>query len=231
MDIAFIPVAMAAAIRQIPTTLLIAFSSLIIGLVFGLGIALIRVYSRGILSIGLRWLVTITKGIPFVLILLVAYLVSSDWFDSISGKFGWQVKFKDVNPAWIAIFALSIMAVVGASEIFRGSLASIKRPQIDAATSVGLTSLQTTRRIVLPQAIRVSIPMVGNLLIGLIKGSALGSMVMVNEVLNASLAAGSHENLMLESYVAAALVYWGMTIVIEQLLRLIEKKLSIQGRG
>lgn len=214
------------ALEYTHVTLIIAVSSLIIGSILGLLIALIRLYKVKILSPFFSAVVTILKGVPTVLIILATYLIAAREFDAIAEGFGWAIRFKDVNIIVIAIFALSIMATINASEIFRGTLASIKSGQYDAAKSIGLTTVQTIRRVLIPQAIPVALPMMSNLLIGLVKASSIASMVSVVEVFSAAKISVQQNYRFLEAYIAVAIIYWAINLLIEQSSNLLENRLN-----
>jgi L-cystine transport system permease protein len=107
--------------------------------------------------------------------------------------------------------------------VFRGALASVKKGQYDAGYAMGLTKAQVLLRIVLPQAIPVSLPMKGNIFIALIKSVALASIVAVIDVMTAAVITANSNYRFLEAYVAAAIVYWGICFVIERIFLALEK--------
>lgn len=224
IDFLAISEAFKAAIPFIPVTLRLAIIPLIIGIVFGLIIALVRFYQLPVLGKLFSGLITIGKGIPVVLSLIVAYLLFSDWFDQIATNFNWTIRFSDINREYIGIFVLSITATISLSEIFRGALSSIPKDQWDAAASINLTQVQTIRRVIFPQMLPIVLPMVCSQLIVLIKASSLFSLVSVVDVLNGALITATTSYTFLESYIAAAMIYWGLSIAIERLSDLIESK-------
>ncbi|WP_077309205.1 amino acid ABC transporter permease [Terribacillus halophilus] len=214
-DFAFMFEASLAALHYLPITLLLGFLPLIFGSAIGLGIALIRHYKIPILAVFFKWFVTIFKAIPVVLILLVSYLVFSDVFDTMADSLALSISFSDIDRRWIAIFALTLYATSGLSEIFRGALASIPKGQTDAASSVGLTNLQVLRRVMIPQVIPLALPLVNNMLISLIKASSLVSMVSVVDILNGAVIEANVNYRYLEAYVAVSIIYWGVCASIE----------------
>ncbi|MGP7817223.1 ABC transporter permease subunit [Niallia sp. 01092] len=214
-DFAFMFKVFLAAVKYLPTTLLLGFLPLILGSILGLIIALVRFFNIPVLSSIFKWFVTIFKAIPVVLILLVAYLVSADLLDKIAQTFSWSIRFKDIDRRWIAIFALTLYATSGLSEVFRGSLAAIPKGQFDAAYSIGLTKSQLIRRMVIPQVIPIAFPMINSTLIGLIKTSSLVSMVSVVDILDGAIIEANANYRFLEAYVAVSLIYWSVCAAIE----------------
>lgn len=214
------------ASQYIGTTLFMAITAIIIGVILGLGIALIRLYRINGLSQFFQVVVTLLKGIPMVLIILALYLIASKQFDVWSESMNWSLRFRDFNMVWIAISALSLLATINSSEIFRGAFAAIKKGQFDAAKSMGMTNLQTIRRVLLPQAIPISLPMFSNLLISLIKASSLASMVSVVDVFAAAKITAQQNYRFLEAYVAVAVIYWGISLVIEKGAQMLEQRMT-----
>jgi len=214
------------ASQYIGTTLFMAITAIIIGVILGLGIALIRLYRIKGLSQFFQVVVTLLKGIPMVLIILALYLIASKQFDVWSESMNWSLRFRDFNMVWIAISALSLLATINSSEIFRGAFAAIKKGQFDAAKSMGMTNLRTIRRVLLPQAIPISLPMFSNLLISLIKASSLASMVSVVDVFAAAKITAQQNYRFLEAYVAVAVIYWGISLVIEKGAQMLEQRMT-----
>ena len=81
-----------------------------------------------------------------------------------------------------AIIGLSLNVGAYASEIIRGGIISIPKGQTEAAYSIGMNYRQTIQRIILPQAIRVSVPALGNTFLGLIKDTSLLGFILVAEM-------------------------------------------------
>ncbi|MBS7576440.1 MULTISPECIES: ABC transporter permease subunit [unclassified Enterococcus] len=214
------------ASQYIGTTLAVSIASLLIGSLLGLLIALVRFYKIKVFSQIFSVLITVLKGVPIVLILLAIYLILAKKMDGFAESLGWSLRFKNLNSIYIAIAALSVMATINSSEIFRGTLNSIGKGQQDAAKSIGMSSLQIIRRILIPQSVPVALPMMSNLLIGLIKASALVSMVGAVDVFAAAKISVQQNYRFLEAYIAVAIIYWGINIIIEQSSNLIEKNLN-----
>ncbi|GCF94065.1 ABC transporter permease [Enterococcus florum] len=222
--------ALKTAVQYIGTTLFMAGAALIVGLVIGWGIALIRNYNIKGLSPLFQFLVTVLKGVPIVLVILGIFMLFSQQFNAFSESMNWGIRFKDIDPIWIVIFALSLMATINLSEVFRGALSSIKQGQYDAAKSIGLTTFQTIRRVLMPQVFPVALPMISNLLITLIKASALASMVSVVDVFAAAKITAQQNYRFLEAYVAVAIIYWSISLIIEKTSSLWERRI-LQRRG
>ncbi len=229
-DINHLLLALREALRYTPVTLELAFMPLLVGLLLGTGIVLTRVYRVKVVSQFFQALVVVFKGIPVVLLLLTAYFLFVNGFDVVAERFHWVIRAKDISNVYVAIFALSVFATVNLSEALRGALLSVEKGQVEAAYAVGLTGWQALRRIVLPQAFPVALPMLCSTLIGLVKGSSLVFMISVMELLNGAMVTATANYRFLESYVAAAIVYWALCIVIERVFYSLEKRFSAYRR-
>ena len=204
------------AVQFLPQTLLLVFVPFLFCLFFGLLIAVIRTWRIPVLSQVLQVVVTIVKGIPVYLLLIVSNLLYILYFDKAAAFLGLPFRTANINILYFAMFILIFSFTPGISEIWRGAMLAVPLGQYEAGQAAGLTRLQILRRIVLPQTIPEVIPGMTSMLIGLLKASALAYMVGVTEILNASIRAASISYNLLEGYIAAAIIYWALSIGIEK---------------
>jgi len=115
------------------------------------------------------------------------------------------------------------------SEIVRGAIQSIDRGQNEAARSLGMSSGQAMRQIIIPQAIVRMIPPLGNEFIALIKNSALVSLLTIHDLMHEGQKIISVSYRSLEVYLVIALIYLVLTSAISSLLRVLEKRLRAGG--
>ena len=115
-----------------------------------------------------------------------------------------------IDPFISAVIGFSLSVGAYASEIIRAAIQSIPKGQWEAGYSLGMTYSQALRRIILPQAARVSIPPLSNSFISLIKDTSLASLILVSEMFRKAqeIASTNYEFLLL--YSEAALLYWIM---------------------
>jgi polar amino acid transport system permease protein len=124
------------------------------------------------------------------------------------------------------ILALSINYGAYMTEVFRAGIQSVSKGQTEAATALGMTPGQTMWRIVLPQAVRIIIPPVGNDFIAMTKDSALVSVIGVQELLWRAQKVGVQNFRSMETLLIAAGIYWVLTIVLQAVQSRIEKRLA-----
>lgn len=200
-----------------PNTLKLVFIPLVIGLTFGTVIALVRVYKVPVIGWFMAVFVTIYQGIPIVVALMIYNLIFMLKFNDLAVFLHLKKSISDINNIWVGIFALSMTAVCSISEAVRGALISIDKGQNEAGYSVGLTTIQTIQRIIIPQMIPVAIPMLINNVVGLIKASSVVMAIGIVEIVAGATIPSSRTYSFFEGYVAAALIYWVFTVVVENL--------------
>ncbi len=126
------------------------------------------------------------------------------------------------------ILALGVCYGAYMTETFRAGIQSISKGQTEAAYSVGMTSSQNMRRIILPQAIRVVIPPIGNDFVAMLKDSSMVSVMGVWELTYRATRMGRRYFRSLETLTVAAIIYWVMCIVLQTLQARLEAHM---GRG
>jgi L-cystine transport system permease protein len=226
LDFSFILVTLKAALGAVPLTLRLSLSSFALSLVIGSFFAIIRVYRVRFAARLLQIFVDVIKAVPEILILLILYYAILDGISYVGEKFSLGISSRDVSVNTVAIIVLTFFGSVIISETIRGSFLSIGKGQYEGAYSVGLSSWQALRRIILPQVIPTAVPILCNNMIIFIKASSVMYFISVMDILNAALVPATMNYRYLEAYISAALVYWAISLIIEQAAKLLEKRLS-----
>ncbi|WP_024294684.1 amino acid ABC transporter permease [Lacrimispora indolis] len=203
------------AVRYIPGTLYIAALVLIIGIIFGTLIALGRTYRIKGLSFFLDLYVVIFKAVPVNLLIVASGLVFAMKFNDFAKALGLAVRVNDIHMLYVGVFALSFTCTTQLSENIRGALASIPKGQYEAGYSVGLTPNQTFCRIVFPQLLLVLVPVLAGSIISIIKATSLVILIGVMDILNGALKYANAAYCFFEAYLAAALIYWLFSLIIQ----------------
>lgn len=126
------------------------------------------------------------------------------------------------------IIALSLLYSAQLAEIIRSALNTVGRGQYEAGLSIGLNPVQSMLRIVAPQAFVVALPNLGNSLIALFKEGSLAYTIGLIDVMGAGnlIISRNYGGYALETYIALAIVYWSITIIIENVFKHLEKRFS-----
>lgn len=167
-------------------TLLMAICAMALGIVLGVTAAVMRLSANPVLqafAMGYAWLF---RGTPVILQLLL-------WFNlalifPVIGLPGlWSARTVDLLTPFVAtLLGLGLNQGAYTSEVVRAGLLSVDTGQYEAARSIGMTRLHALRRIILPQAMRVVIPPLGNEFISMIKLTSLASVIQFAELLHAA---------------------------------------------
>ena len=166
-------------LRGIQNTLIIAFFALILGLTVGLFLAMIRVGHDSavkphillrIANLLVKIYITIIRGIPMVVQLMI---------------FNFVILAASRNQILIGVLAFGFNSSAYVAEIFRSGIMSIDKGQMEAGRSLGLSYAQTMRKIIMPQAIKNSIPVLGNEFITVLKETAVAGQVAIMDVTRA----------------------------------------------
>jgi polar amino acid transport system permease protein len=157
------------------------------------------------------WLATfytsLFRGTPLLLQIIVIYQGVPEFIKA----FGLPDTY---NPPafWSGVAALSLNYGAYLTEVFRAGIQAVPKGQNEAAWAIGLSGWQTQRRIVLPQALKIVIPALGNDFIALIKDTSLVSVITVEELLRRAQLAGASSLNNFSTLLVAAAFYWALTI-------------------
>ncbi len=231
-------------------TLKVTFQAYALALVIGLFFGIMRVRTNPI-TLGGKLMQTfftsfstlyveVVRGIPLLVILLYAGFVISpelrkglllfdlQWFGASLPDF--QVRPKlSLNDEQEAIMGLAFGYGAFIAEIFRAGIQSISRGQMEAARSLGMSYAQAMRHVILPQAIRVVLPPLGNDFIAMLKDSALISVLALPDLLQLGRLYVSRTFRAFEGYNTVAMLYLLMTLFLSLLVRIIERRSRLPG--
>lgn len=165
------------------TTVIISVAAMSIGIVVGTITAIARASRNVVLTSAARFYAWLFRGAPMILQLLIWYNLALV-FPTIGIPGIWEAKTVAVmSPLLATLIALSLNQGAYTSEVIRSGMLAVDTGQYEAAKSIGMTYSDTLRRIILPQAMRVVVPPLGNEFIGLLKTTALASIIGFGELL------------------------------------------------
>lgn len=201
------PIALQGLVGTVP----LALFSFALGLVIAVGVALMRISVNPVLSAVARFYVSIIRGTPLLVQLFVIF-------------YGMPALGVVIDPWPSAIIALSLNVGGYGAEVVRAAILSVPKGQWEAAYTVGMNRSRTLTRVILPQAARVSVPPLSNTFISLVKDTSLASTILVTELFRVTqqIAASSYQVMVV--YLAAALVYWVICLVLSTGQSALERK-------
>jgi len=201
------------ALQGVPLTILISLASMIVAVILGLTSALGKI-SDSTIAYGIATFYnSFFRGTPLLVQILLIYLGLP--------QLG---PVPAAIPAGIAALSLCYGAYL--SEIFRASIVAVDRGQWEAAASLGMTRATILIRVVLPQALKHSIPSVGTMFISMLKDSSLVSVMGLWEIMFLAQSYGRSSYRYVEMLLTAAVIYWVLSICLEFFQSYLEKRLQ-----
>lgn len=218
-----------AIMQGLVNTIWMSIAAMALGIALGVGTAIMRMSPNPVLqgvAMGYTWLF---RGTPVILQLLL-------WFNlalvfPTVGFGDWSMRTVDVmTPMLAALLGLGINQGAYTSEVVRAGMLSVDIGQYEAAKSIGMTRMKSLRRIVLPQAMRVIIPPLGNEFIGMVKLTSLASVIQFAEILHASQNIYYANSRVIELLIVAAIWYLIIVSILTPLQMLLERRFA-RGTG
>lgn len=231
IDIPFIWIAFKEIVKSLPITLILTVVPLLIGFLIGIAVALVRVYQVKFLYRAANGYVSFFRGTPIIMHVMLIYFGFPLLINQISERFDLGIQANSIPIILFVLTALSLAAGAYLSEIIRSGILSVSNGQLEAAYSVGMTRFQAMMRIILPQALAQSIPNFTNIFVGFLHTSSIAFLVSEKEVTGAANIVASTNLKFLEAFIAAGMIYWGLTIIVEGISFLLEKRVTAYNRG
>lgn len=203
----FFPILQAGLYFTIPLTLI----SFVFGILLAFFTALGRLSSIKLINAIAKFYVWIFRGTPLLVQLFILF-------------YGLPSMGITLNPFPAAVIGFTLNVGAYSSEIIRAAIQSTPKGQWEAAFSIGMTKSQAMRRIILPQAVRVSLPPLGNSFISLVKDTSLAATITVTEMFQKGqqIASVTYEPLWL--YIEVAFIYLIFSTFLSSLQARLEKR-------
>lgn len=205
------------------TTFLVMAASLLLALFLATITVIGNLGKNRILRTIARAYITLMRCVPPLILLFVFYYGVPE---VVRGIFGADIN--QLDAIYFAIFSLSLLYGASISEMMRSAYESVDKGQREAAVSTGLSSAQAFYRIVFPQALVAALPNLGNTIVSLLKDGALAYSIGVVDVTGQAsyLISMNLGGYVLETYLALALIYWGLSIVTQTGFGILERRLQ-----
>lgn len=195
------------------------FASLLFGCLFGILIAKAKLSKKGVWRrIGFGY-TTLMRCIPTIVLLFLVYYGLPKLLNQIG------IQSDAVSTFVYVVITFVLFGASELSEVMRSSYEAVPKGQLEAGLSIGMTNWQTFWRIIFPQALKISIPNLGNSVILLFKEGSLAYLIGFIDIMGkANALQGNTMGLhALEIYAAISIIYWVCSVIFEQLIRLYER--------
>lgn len=197
-------------IQATGNTLIAALSGYAIALVLGLFLALAQRTTYRALTFIVREFVEFIRSTPLLLQIFFVFYV------------GPQIGIR-LSPWMSGMLAIGLHYSCYLSEVYRGGIESVARGQWEAATALNMTTVQTYRRVIIPQAIPPALAGMGNYLVGIFKDTPMLSVIGVAELIHTANAIGSENYRFLEPYTLVGLIFLAISLPTAGLIRAFER--------
>ena len=200
------------------TTLVITAASFALGILIGLIVAICRTQHFRPLRTAALVYVEVARGLPIVVLLYIVYFVPPQLVPGLNWTW--------LNAFVGAVLGLGLHGGAILAEVFRSGIEALHSGQREAALSLGMTPAKAMAYIILPQAVRIVLPPVGNYAIGLLKDTALCSLIGVNELMNDAKSIAFADYQPMAVFVLVAGIYFVMSYPLSLAVRYMEYRLS-----
>ncbi len=205
-----------AMMLGLAVTLKVSAISELVGIALGLLVALCRLSAFPPLRYLAVAYIDFLRGIPILVMLLWVY-------------YGFSILFGlNLGQMQAGVIGLGCSYSAYIAEIFRSGIQAIPKGQREAGRTLGLARWQIMTYVVLPQAVRIIIPPLGNTVISMLKDSSLVAIIAVSDLMRQTMVAASETFRPFELYAAAAVIYYLLTFLSARVVTFIERRLDRQ---
>ena len=202
--------------KYLGTTLEMAIWGLFFALALALILANLRVFKVPVLDQLSQLYISFFRGTPLLVQLFLLYYGLPQVFPIFIG----------LDAFSAAVIGLTLHFAAYMAESIRAAIIGVDRSQMEASLSIGMTTSQAMRRIILPQATRVALPSLMNYFIDMIKSTSLAFTLGVSEIMAKAQMEASSSFKFFEAFLAVALIYWGVVVILTQVQTWAETKLN-----
>lgn len=202
-----------ALLPYLAVTLVVGVTSILTGSILGMLLAWAKLSGHKVIRALADGYTYIIRCTPSIVLLFIVFYGLPKFMES---EFG--IDLDNLSRAVFVIITFTLLFGAYVSEVFRSAYETVDKGQYEAAVTIGLSPLQAFLRVTLPQAAVIALPNFGNSVINLMKESALAYTIGLIDLLGRTnlIIAKNYGAYGIELYVACLLIYWGLSLVIEQ---------------
>lgn len=219
--------AIPSILEHLPMTLLLTLWGALFGLVLALIFAIVKINRVPVLYQLQALFVSFLRGTPILVQLMLTYYGIPLFLRYLNMEFGLNWNVNSIPPIIFAVVAFAFNEAAYTSETLRAAIQAVDSGEIEAAKSLGMTNAQIYRRVIIPNAAVIATPTLINTLISMTKGTSLAFSAGIIEMFAQAKIIGGRDYRYFERYISVAIIYWIISIVIEQIGRYIEKRMAI----
>ncbi|WP_064742193.1 ABC transporter permease [Inquilinus limosus] len=227
MDLDFVQRILGSLFDGVLVTIFLVTASMVCGNALAVPVALARVSRRWWLKAPAFLFILFIRGTPLIVQMFMIYYGLAQ-FPAVRHSVLWPILRE---PMWCAVISLSISTAAYSGEVLRGAIQAVPRGEVEAARSVGMPPGLMLRRIVLPIALRQSLPAFANETVLLLKASAIVFTITVRDLMGEANIIRAQTFRTYEPLITAALMYLVLTWIIVRGFAWLEARLSVHRRA
>jgi len=203
-------------LKYLGTTMQMALIGVIFALILAIGLAVVRTFKVPVLNQLAMLFISFFRGTPLLVQLFLLYYGLPRVFPILI----------NMDAFTASVIGLTLHFAAYKAESIRAAIMAVDKSQMEASLSIGMTTSQAMRRIVLPQAARIATPSLMNYFIDMIKSTSLAFTLGVTEIMAKTQMEASSSFYFFESYLAVALIYWAVVLIFTQMQVHLERHLN-----
>lgn len=211
-------------VKGLPVSLQVLGWTLLISFPVGFLFGVLRFHRVKVLDQILVVIMSFFKGTPMIVLIFLFYDAMPGVLQTMSRNFNWGIDFFDINEMAYAVAVCCSFEIAISCEAFRSALMAIGPEQMEAARSVGMNSFQAYIHVIIPQTIVIALPNLGNDVINLFKGTSLIFYMGIQDIMGVAKANAGTSYRYVEAYFDVFIVYVVLCYVMQEVMRLIERK-------
>lgn len=210
-------------LRYLPVTLLIMAASVLLGTLLGAALARAKQSRNPVFRLLANAYTTVLRCTPTIVLLFLVFYALPGLLQAALG-----INVSGAHKSVYTIITLAMIHGATSSELMRSAWESVDRGQREAAVSMGLSDFQAFTRIVLPQCFVVAWPNFANSLVSLIKEAALAYHIGLIDIMGKAyqIVANNYNAYALETYLGISLIYWGLSLLVQRSVGIVENHLQ-----
>lgn len=220
-DAAYMIQSFPTLVGYVHITIFITIVSAVIGTALGCVIAIARINKVPVLNQLLRVFISFVRGTPFLVQLFLAYFGVPEILNHLG------MNTRGIPPMLFVLAVFTLYVAAYGSEIIRSSIEAVPQGEKEAAASIGMTSFQSYRRVILPQAFAMSIPPLMNTVMSMLKGTALVFNVGIVDIMRKADLMGGNSQRSLELFVDVAIIYGILIFILTMVGKALERHYSV----
>lgn len=224
LDLKFIGQTIIKCASGIPETLLLVVVSLIISIPLAYLIALVNMKPKRVLSKVFQVYISFVRSLPLLLIIYLIYHAIPLLVSTIATKTGIAIDIYAMDDMVYGYIVFAFVSIPTLSEIFRAGLLAVPSTQAEAAKSIGMTGLQASVHIVIPQVIEKQMPVLCTFTTNLIKMTSLAFYMSIREITGEARVAAADSIRYVECYIAIFIMYLIICFTVERIFKVLERR-------